>query len=261
MMSKRFFDIVVTLLSFILWGPVILIFSLINIVFEGFPVFYSSMRRVSMDEIRRVYKFRTMVRNAEKLYNRETVSIVDIRFLNMPITSPLYTRIGRIIEKYTLTELPQFIHVLQGYMSIVGNRPLPENVVKSLSEEYPGSILRFQTPAGMTGPIQLVGRSEVIDRDRLILEITYCEAVKHAYSWKLDFLILLYTVLIALKIMAPMTVEEVKQFIIRNVDYQYEFPDSMCLRKNTEEKERVVWSDEKREWALNSKAKQNYKTM
>jgi len=260
-MSKRIFDIIVTALSFFLWGPVILIFSAINFVFEGFPIFYASKRRVSMDEIRNVYKFRTMVRNADKLYNRETVSVVDVRFLNMPITSPLYTKIGRVIERFTLTELPQFVHVLQGYMSIVGNRPLPENVVKSLNEEYPGSILRFQTPAGMTGPIQLIGRSEVIDRDRLILEITYCEAVMHSYSWKLDFLTLLYTVLIALKIMRPMTVEEVKQFIIKNTDYDYKFPDSLCLRKHKAEKERAVWSDEKREWALSSKTKQNYKAI
>lgn len=253
MMSKRIFDIIVTLSSFCLWGPVIIFFALVNLFFEGFPIFYSSMRRVSMDEIKSVYKFRTMVRNAEKIYNRETVSIENVRFLNTPITSPLYTKIGRIIEKNTLTELPQFIHVLQGYMSIVGNRPLPENVVNSLNEEFPGSILRFKTPAGMTGPIQLIGRSEVIDRDRLILEITYCEAVKDSYTWKLDFLILLYTVLIALKIMNPMTVEETKKFISKHTNYVYKFPESLCRRKQASERENIIWSDEEREWTLNSK--------
>lgn len=254
-MNKRTFDIVMTVFSFVLWGPVILLVSLLNIVFEGFPVFYSSLRRVSINDIKRIYKFRTMVRNAEKLYNRDTVSVEDVRFLNTPISSPLYTKTGRVIEKLTLTELPQFFHVLQGYMSIVGNRPLPENVVNSLSEEYPGSILRFQTPAGMTGPIQLVGRTEIIDRDRLILEITYCEAVSSSYSWKLDFLILLYTVLIALKLKKSMSVEEVKQLIITITGFEYQFPKSLCLRKETDDKERVVWSKEHREWALKQKNK------
>ena len=254
--KKRIFDLVVTILTSVTWIPVIFIFAMINLAREGFPIFYSSRRRVSETEIRTVYKFRTMVRHAENIYNRDVVPMNNVRFLNTPISSPLYTRTGLLIEKYTLTELPQFINVLQGYMSIVGNRPLPENVVESLSDEYPGSMSRFSTSAGMTGPTQLVGRSGIIDRDRLVLEITYCEAVRNHYKWRLDFLILLYTVLIALKIKKSMTVEETIEFMVKQTGIEYRFPPSLCGRKHAEgEEERVVWSDEQREWALNAKIK------
>lgn len=254
--KKRFFDLTITLLSSVLWVPVIFVFALLNLTTEGFPVFYSSFRRVSISDIRKIFKFRTMVKDADKKYNRDTVPVTDVRFLNTPITSPLYTRIGRIIEKYALTELPQFFHVIQGHMSVVGNRPLPENVVQSLSVEYPGSINRFCTPAGMTGPIQLVGRTKIIDRDRLVLEITYCEVVREAYTWRLDFLILLYTVLISLKLHEPLSVQQTHEFIVRHTGCEFKFPESMCRRKDNSE-ERVVWSEEQREWALNSRLRQD----
>jgi lipopolysaccharide/colanic/teichoic acid biosynthesis glycosyltransferase len=139
-----------------------------------------------------------MRRDADKIANRDTVPVVGVRFLNLPITSPLYTPVGRLIERLMLTEMPQLLDVLRGRMSLIGNRPLPDRVVASLQEEFSHVEDRFLVPCGLTGPVQLVGRDFVSDADRLQIEATYCHAVQNAYSIVLDARILLYTVLGAL---------------------------------------------------------------
>jgi lipopolysaccharide/colanic/teichoic acid biosynthesis glycosyltransferase len=166
--------------------------------------------------MRKIIKFRTMVRNADKLVNRETVPVTGVRFLNISPDSPLYTRTGRMLERLGLTELPQLLHVLSGEMSIVGNRPLPDNVLSCLREEYPFADDRFLTKAGLTGPAQLVGRDALNDSDRLRVESAYCLAAKHSYKMRLDFMILLYTVLITLGIREHFDYEGVLNFIDRH---------------------------------------------
>ena len=198
MTRKRALDLLLTVLGAIAWVPVVLVAASIILVSSGRPVFYRSTRRVSTDHAMRVVKFRTMVKNADKIANRETIAVGNVRFLNIPPSSPLYTRVGRLLERCGITELPQFIHVLSGRMSIVGNRPLPDNVMDCLREEYSYADERFLTRAGLTGPAQLVGRDALTDDERLRLESAYCRACVHSYSLWLDLSILLYTVLIVL---------------------------------------------------------------
>lgn len=162
----------------------------------------------------KVWKFRTMVKNAAQLCNRDNTKVENgVHFLNIDSNSPLYTGIGRLIERATLTEIPQLFHVITGKMSLVGNRPLPENVVAALSRSYSNAEARFRTPAGLTGPSQLVGRDSLSDAERLRLEATYCRVASQHQVWKLDFMILLYTVLISLKLRSPMTYAEVMHFM------------------------------------------------
>lgn len=214
-MSKRQFDMVAIVLTSAIWLPILLITIVLVFLLEGRPVFYRSARRVSRHVNLRIYKFRTMVRNAEALCNRETVQVVDQRFLNIPPSSPLYTPLGRWIERLQITELPQILHVLTGHMSIVGNRPLPENVIASLLEAYPRAEDRFRTCAGLTGLVQLIGRQKLSDGDRLALESHYCEAVDEDYSAQLDLRILVFTVLIVLRLMKPFTVPEAHALVRR----------------------------------------------
>jgi lipopolysaccharide/colanic/teichoic acid biosynthesis glycosyltransferase len=126
--------------------------------------------------------------------------------------------VGRVIERFALTELPQLLLVLKNEMSLVGNRPLPENVIDSLKEHYPKVNARFDTPAGLTGPAQLVGREKITDSERLEIEITYCQIASRHYSSLLDFKILLYTVLISLRVIPAMTVNEVKWLMLHDVN-------------------------------------------
>lgn len=216
MLKKRFFDVSVALLSAIVWLPVLAMASLAVLVLSGRPVYYRSMRWVRPGDMVRIVKFRTMVRNADKLVNRETVPVTGVRFLNIAPDSPLYTPIGRMLERVGLTEMPQLVHVLRGEMSIVGNRPLPDNVLSCLREEYPYADDRFITPAGLTGPAQLVGRDSLTDSERLRVESAYCHAARHGYTMRLDFMILLYTVLIVLKIKPTFDYEGVLGFIERH---------------------------------------------
>lgn len=211
---KRVFDLVVTLLAAPLWLPVCAIAALALWVTEGRPVFYVSSRRTLMSRTERVIKFRTMVRGADKILNRETVPTTDTRFLNIPPEHPIYTPVGRFIERFALTELPQLLHVLTGHMSLVGNRPLPENVIRALRAEFPYAEDRFLARTGLTGPVQLVGRSEISDADRLGLEIDYCLVTFFGYRMSLDLLVLIYTVLIALHLRKPLSVHEVRTLMV-----------------------------------------------
>ena len=192
--SKRAFDLCVGLIMALSLLPVLSVLLICLLITEGLPVFYVSHRRVDMGPAKKVIKFRTMRRDADRIANRDTVPVDGTRFLNLPIDSPLYTRVGRFAERAMLTEMPQLLHVLQGRMSIVGNRPLPDNVVRSLTEAFPQTEKRFLVRCGLTGPVQLVGRDNLSDAARLEIEIAYCEAVLRSYSVTLDLLILFYTV-------------------------------------------------------------------
>jgi lipopolysaccharide/colanic/teichoic acid biosynthesis glycosyltransferase len=216
MNKKRALDVVITGLAAVIWVPVLLLSALAVLVSSGRPVLYRSMRRVSTDDVLRIVKFRTMVKNAEALVNRSTVPIQnDVRFLNIAPDSPLYTRVGRLLERCGITEIPQLMHVLRGQMSIVGNRPLPENVVTALRDEYPTADDRFLTKSGLTGPAQLVGRSALTDLERLTLEGAYCRACVRRYSIWLDVSILFATVMIVIGVKKAYTYQGVLDLIDR----------------------------------------------
>lgn len=210
---KRVFDVTVTLLAAITWVPAILLSILAVWVLDGRPIFYVSTRRVYRKESMRVVKFRTMRRDAERIANRDTVPVQGTRFLNIEKDSPLYTWIGRKIESCAFTELPQLFHVLSGRMSLVGNRPLPENVIAAIRESIPWCEDRFATPAGITGPIQLAGRERLSDAQRIVLESSYCHVAASSYSMWLDFLILYYTVLVVTSLHRPFTFAEIRGLI------------------------------------------------
>jgi lipopolysaccharide/colanic/teichoic acid biosynthesis glycosyltransferase len=216
MRIKRAFDLFVAIAASVVWVPVLLGAALMVLLMSGRPVFYRSQRWVRHGEMVRTIKFRTMVKNADQLVNRATVPVEGVRFLNIPPDSPLYTRPGRILEGLGLTEIPQLLHVLRGEMSIVGNRPLPDNVMSCLREEYSYADDRFLTPAGLTGPVQLVGRDSLSDSERLKIEGSYCRAALHGYKVRLDFVVLLSTVLIVLHLKKPLDYQGVMDLIDRN---------------------------------------------
>lgn len=213
LVKKRVFDLSVVLGGAIFWLPAVAVCALALLILNGRPIFYSSLRHVSRDRQVRVFKFRTMVKDADKLINRETVPVTTQRFLNTPIDSPAYTPAGRVVERIHFTELPQFFHVLKGTISIVGSRPLPANVFEALLGEYPQAGARFDSPAGMTGLAQLVGREFVSDDDRLSLEASYCAVCLSNYSPLLDLEILTKTLLTASRLMSPMTLEDTRMLI------------------------------------------------
>jgi len=194
---KRVFDLALALVTAPLWLTAVAVSALVLWLREGAPVFYVSRRRVHLDRSVPIVKLRVMVRDAERIANRHTVQVKDTCFLNIPPESPLYTPVGRFLERCHFTELPQFLHVITGQMSIIGCRPLPDNVVDCLRQRYPDAEDRFLSRSGITGPAQLVGRDNISDSDRLRLEIDYAIRCMVSYSVLLDIAMLAMTVFVA----------------------------------------------------------------
>ncbi|WP_435770474.1 sugar transferase [Nocardioides sp. SYSU DS0651] len=204
MKLKRMFDIVVVSLAALAWIPVVTMAALAVLVLSGRPIFYRSHRWVGPGVLIQMVKLRVMVPDANKVKDCDETD----HFLNTKPDSPLYTPIGRLLDRLGLNEIPQFIHVLRGEMSIVGARPLTEDVRLALVERHRTIDERWQTPAGLTGLPQLVGRSVLTDGQRLELEAAYCRAAVEGYRLRTDFMILLYTVLITFGLKKPMSFTE-----------------------------------------------------
>jgi lipopolysaccharide/colanic/teichoic acid biosynthesis glycosyltransferase len=121
---KRFFDLAVSAVGLLAIGPVLLWFALRIKREDGGPVFYRGERVGLHGETFRIFKFRTMVVDAEKLGASSTSD-----------DDPRITRIGKLLRKYKLDELPQLINVLKGDMSFVGPRPQVKWAVDLYTEE------------------------------------------------------------------------------------------------------------------------------
>ena len=191
-MKKRCFDIVVSLIVLSLLGPLILIIAAYIVVSCGRPGFYKGWRAGKVGVPFQILKLRTMVADAEKRGGAETPSD-DIRI----------TKLGRILRRYKLDELPQFYNVLSGDMSIVGPRPevLAEvSKYKSMERELlsvrPGitdwASIKFrhedETLRGATDPHEVYRK--LIQPDKIILGLKYV----HKRSIKIDLAIIAKTI-------------------------------------------------------------------
>ncbi len=121
---KRIFDIIVSLTGLILLSPALMIIAILIKLEDGGPVFYRGQRVGLNGKEFRIFKFRTMVVNAETLGGPSTAG-----------DDPRITRIGMFIRKYKIDELPQLIDVLRGTMSIVGPRPEVKHYVEMFTEK------------------------------------------------------------------------------------------------------------------------------
>jgi lipopolysaccharide/colanic/teichoic acid biosynthesis glycosyltransferase len=208
---KRLFDVSLLLATAPIWLGTIIITYFLNILFSGFPGFYTSYRHSKLDLPTKVIKFRTMHKNIDKVLNRDTVPEIDTVFLNLPVSKKYYTTIGIKIERFGVTELPQLFLIVTGALSIVGARPLPSNVHRMLNEKYPEIYAkRYKAKCGLTGLPQLVGRDILSDNQRLELEAYYSAWANSNYNPAIDMLIIFYTILIVLKIKNAISYQEAK---------------------------------------------------
>lgn len=184
---KRCFDIIGSLCGLIFLLP-FLPFIALAIVFEsGFPIFVK-LDRVSLGEIIKVYKFRSMVQGAEKL-KKELLSRNernDGPFFKIK-NDPRLTKVGKFLRKFRLDEFPQFLNVLKGELSLVGPRPHEEGEIAQYPEEYKKLA---QVKAGLTGLSQVNGASLLSYKKELELDSYYLD---HQTFW-FDLKILFRTV-------------------------------------------------------------------
>jgi exopolysaccharide biosynthesis polyprenyl glycosylphosphotransferase len=184
---KRAFDIVGATVLLALASPLLLAITLAVRVSSRGPVVYRSMRRGIGQRPFACLKFRTMHTDAEELQadledlNEASGALFKIR------DDPRLTRVGRLLRRFSLDELPQLVNVLRGDMSLVGPRPLPERDYAMLDDWH---RKRYLVLPGITGLWQVSGRSE-LDFDELVhLDFLYLES----WSLALELTILLKTI-------------------------------------------------------------------
>jgi lipopolysaccharide/colanic/teichoic acid biosynthesis glycosyltransferase len=190
---KRSFDIVVAVPLFVALMPLLVAAALAVLLTEGRPVFYFSNRYVGVNRQIRVLKFRTMVRDATSPRHRLNERFMRDGFLDIPVTCEVYTPVGRLLERLQIVELPQLANVLFHGLSLVGNRPLPRANV-DLLVQFPAWERRFDSPAGITGIAQIVGKFNLVPAQRLHLESQYSRVYQEGNVAKCDILVIWHTV-------------------------------------------------------------------
>jgi exopolysaccharide biosynthesis polyprenyl glycosylphosphotransferase len=169
---KRAMDVVVSGTMLALLSPLLAAIAVAILFDSGRPVFFRQRRAGMEGEPFTMLKFRTMVADAEQ----RLPELVDLEKLDQPAfkipDDPRVTRIGRKLRRFSLDELPQLINVLRGAMSLVGPRPEEESVVALYDERQRG---RLAIKPGLTGPMQVYGRSDLTFEERLAMERDYLD--------------------------------------------------------------------------------------
>jgi exopolysaccharide biosynthesis polyprenyl glycosylphosphotransferase len=176
---KRFFDIVISLIGVIVSFPCLVLFGMLIKLESKGQVFYFQERVGHNGKIFNIIKLRSMRTDAE-------VSGAVWAQKN----DPRVTRVGKFIRMTRIDELPQFINVLLGDMSIVGPRPERPVFTSQFNKEVPGFIDRLQVKPGITGWAQVNGGYEVSPEEKLTLDKYYIGKM----SFLLDFKILIMTI-------------------------------------------------------------------
>jgi exopolysaccharide biosynthesis polyprenyl glycosylphosphotransferase len=184
---KRVFDTVFSALSLVLLSPFLLAIAIAIKLDSPGPVFYVSERIGKKGVVFRCYKFRTMVRDADKLQAEILHMNERDGVLFKVANDPRITRIGRFLRKYSIDELPQFINVLRRDMSIVGPRPPVAGEVRRYDLNH---LRRLGVTPGITGLWQVQGRQDPSFASYVSLDVAYIDN----WSILLDFKIILRTV-------------------------------------------------------------------
>lgn len=183
---KHGLDFAVALVGVLAISPLLLLIAFAILVSMGRPVLFAQ-ERVGLHGRRfRMLKFRTMVREAEA----QRAELAERNEMSGPVfkiaDDPRVTRLGRLLRRWSLDELPQLFNVLSGAMSLVGPRPLPSSEQQDIEGWY---RRRLTMKPGITGLWQVSGRSNVDFDEWMKLDLAYVEQ----WSLRLDLLILLRT--------------------------------------------------------------------
>lgn len=215
---KRIFDIFAATIGLLLASvPMLLITVLIKMTSKG-PAFYKQTRLTKDKKEFKIYKFRTMINNAENL----TGPIVAQK------DDPRITKVGGFLRQCRLDELPQLINVLRGEMSMVGPRPERPVFVEEYSRKIQNYDYRFKVKAGLTSLSHVYGKYSTYIKDRTTYDLIYLSS----YSFMLDLKILLLTSKIVLMKSAAEGIDD----DLKEADQSAKNPEERGAEKN----ERVV---------------------
>ena len=188
---KRFCDIIVGIIGMIVMIPLTLVIKIISILSGDFhSIFFKQQRIGKNGKLFTMYKFRTMVPNADEMLKQ--LMKTDKKFreeysINKKVKNdPRITKIGRIIRKMSIDEIPQFINVFKGNMSLIGNRPYLPREKEDMGSYYNEIV---KTKPGITGYWQVSGKEHSSFEERLKLESEYSKR----QGFKLDIKIFFKT--------------------------------------------------------------------
>jgi lipopolysaccharide/colanic/teichoic acid biosynthesis glycosyltransferase len=162
---KRIMDIFVSLVALLVFSPVILFVTLAIIIEDGRPIFYLQERASANWRVFKAMKFRTMIKDAEKV----TGAVLSTE------NDPRITKVGKFLRKTGLDEIPQFINVLKGDMSVVGPRPERPELMKDIKNGVPEFDMRLKIKPGITGFAQLHGKYDTAFDDKLKMDLLYAK--------------------------------------------------------------------------------------
>lgn len=210
---KRSLDLFLAIILLILLSPVFLIISLLIIVDDGFPVFYKAERGGYQGSTFRIFKFRSMIKNAENL-GGGTTALNDVRI----------TKIGHFLRKTKLDEIPQLINIIKGDMSFIGPRP----ELLRYTSHYKGlekNILNVRPGITDFSSIAFINLDEVVGQENAdemyekyvlqkknYLRIKYVEQISFSVDCNLFFKTVIRTISKALKIIFKKEVKNGKNF-------------------------------------------------
>jgi lipopolysaccharide/colanic/teichoic acid biosynthesis glycosyltransferase len=169
---KRLIDVVGASALFVVLSPLLLVVAvLIKLTSRG-PILFRQQRLMKNGDEFQLLKFRTMVDGADTMMDK----VFHLNIANGPLfkarRDPRCTRVGRVLRKTFIDELPQLINVLRGEMSLVGPRPILAREVADL----PGRVVfRLSVPQGITGPWQIGGHHKLTFEEQLAAERRYIE--------------------------------------------------------------------------------------
>ena len=177
--AKRMMDVACSFLGLLISSPFFLIIAFLIKATDRGPVFYKQIRLTRNGKEFEIYKFRTMIQDAEKDGHARLASEHDDRILP----------VGRFLRATRLDELPQLINVLKGEMSMVGPRPERPELAAEIEKELPEFPYRLKVKAGLTGYAQIYGKYNTTAYDKLKLDLTYIRN----YSFFLDLKLMIMT--------------------------------------------------------------------
>ena len=189
---KRGFDLVFSITLLILLTPLMLVCAAAVKLCDGGPVLYRQKRLTLGGKPFFVYKFRSMIVNAET-HGAQLAEEHDDRI----------TPVGRILRRFRLDELPQLFNILKGEMSVVGPRPERPEICEEYEKQFPEFRFRLHVKAGLTGYAQVTGAYDTTPYDKLRMDLMYIES----YSLLKDIQIVLMTVKTAIFPSQPLFTE------------------------------------------------------
>lgn len=175
---KRVLDIFISMVALLVLSPIMLVTAMAIKVTDHGPVFYKQRRLTKDGAEFNVLKFRSMRVDAEK---------DGVARLSTGENDNRVTRVGKIIRKCRIDELPQLLNILQGSMSIVGPRPERPEIAAQYEKELPEFSLRLQAKAGLTGYAQVYGKYNTIPYDKLMMDLMYISNPRISEDLKIMF--------------------------------------------------------------------------